>query len=158
MKRKVIGFLAAALLTVTGTIAVAQQHMKVRTMEGGPSPSLHAELFATFLGLNDSQKATFNAGMQEFESTQQSLHAKQHDLEKQLHELLAGGTTDAAAVGTLVLQQRAIGDQIKAAHTAFEQKVMAILNPDQKVRAEALHAAMGLMHEGPGGPMMPREH
>ena len=158
MKRKLVGILAAAVLTVTGTIAVAQQHMKVRTMEGGPS-SLHSELFATFLGLNDSQKATFNAGLQEFESTQESLHAKQHDLDKQLHDLLASGTTDAAAVGSLVLQQHAIGDQIKAAHTAFEQKVMASLNPDQKVRAEALHAAMGLMHEGPGGPMMiQREH
>jgi Spy/CpxP family protein refolding chaperone len=152
MKRKVLGILAVAVLTVTGTIAVAQQHMRPRSMEAGPSPAMHKELFATFLGLNAEQKAVFDAATQEFETTQQSLQAKQHDLEKQLHDLLATGTTDATAVGTLVLQQHAIGDQVKAAHNTCEQKILAVLNADQKVKAEALHAAMQLFHEGP--PMM----
>jgi Spy/CpxP family protein refolding chaperone len=156
MKRKLIGLLAVAVLTVTGTIAVAQQHMRTRSMEAGPSPAMHQELFATFLGLTDDQKTVFTAATHEFEVTQQSLQAKQHDLEKQLHDLLASGTTDAAAVGALVLQQHAIGDQIKAAHNTCEQKILAVLNADQKVKAQALHAAMQLFHEGP--PMMMREH
>jgi Spy/CpxP family protein refolding chaperone len=150
MKRKLTIFLAVAVLTVSGTYAVAQQHMRMsHPMGGEQGPAAHAQLIATFLSLNDSQKVVFNAAMQDLDATQQSLAAKHHDLDKQLHDLLATGTTDAAAVGSLVLQQRAIGEQMKAAHDTFEQKVMTVLNADQKARAEALHAAMQIFHVGP---------
>lgn len=158
MKRKLTIFLAVATLTVTGTFAVAQQHMKMAFPAGSePGPAAHAQLIATFLNLSDDQKVVFNAAMQDLEATQQSLAAKHRDLDKQLHDLLATGTTDAAAVGTLVLQQRAIGDQMKAAHDTFEQKVMTVLNADQKARAQALHAAMQIFHQGPPEVMMRHE-
>lgn len=150
MKRKLTIFLAVAVLTITGTFAIAQEQMRMKHPEGSEAgPAVHAQLIATFLGLNADQKVVFNAAMQDLEATQQSLAAKGHDLDKQLHDLLASGTTDATAVGTLVLQQRAIGDQRKAAHDAFEQKLMAVLNPDQKARAQALHAAMQIFHQAP---------
>lgn len=151
MKRITIS-LALAVLIVGGTIAAGQQHFRARGAAEGPSRDMHAQLVSTFLGLNDQQKAVFTAAMQDFDATRQSLETKQRDLAKQEHDLVASGSNDAAAIGALVLQQRAIGDQIKAAHETLKTKLEAVLTPEQKVRAEALHAAMELMHHGPEGP------
>lgn len=156
MKRKLTIALAVAALTITGTLAIAQQHHMMMhgrpAAAGEPSPADHLQFVANFLGLNDAQKSVAAAATQDFEATAKSLHEKQHALDKQLHDLLASGTNDANAVGTLVLQKRAIDDQIKAAHETCEQKIMASLNAEQKVKAEALHAAMQMFHQGPPPP------
>lgn len=108
-----------------------------------PGPSL-----AEYLGLTDSQKAAWEAARTELEAATRPLMEKQRDLQEQLHQ---STSNDPAVLGNLVLQSRAIGDQLKAAHDAFEQKQESTLTADQKTKYEAFEAALAFLrqHDGP---------
>src|SRR5262249_48277549 len=73
---------------------------------------------ATYLQLTSDQKAAWEAARKEAGDAMKPLFEKQRDLREQIEK-----ATDACSIGALVLQERANGDQLKAAHEALDQKL-----------------------------------
>lgn len=148
MKR--FSIVAMAVLLIT-TAAFAQGPGPGGPPPGGPG----GDPLAEYLALTNDQKTAWQTIQNELRASVSGLHDQQRTLHEQLATALDG--TDAAAIGTLMLRIRAIGDQIKAAQDAADNKFEALLTPDQRTKFEAFQAAVQfLSRRGPGGPGGPR--
>lgn len=104
-----------------------------------------------YLQLTADQKTAWQKAHDDFQTATQALRDQQIALHDQLDTALQG--TDACAIGALMLQIRAIGDQIRTAHDALDQKLASILTADQKAKYDAFQAALAFIGgPGPGGP------
>jgi len=148
MKR--IALLLTLILTFA-TVAFAQP-----APPPGPPPRGAGDPLAAYLNLTADQKAAWEAAREAFETATQPLFEKQRAAQEALGALLEGKSTDACGIGTQMLAIRAIGDQIKAAHDAFEAKRESVLTADQKSKYEAFEAAAQFLHGPEGGPHPPR--
>lgn len=121
---------------------------------GGPPPGGgNGALLAEYLGLTTAQKASWETIQNERRATMESFRDQQETLHQQLETALEG--TDAAAIGNLMLQIRAIQEQIKAAHDAAHDQFAALLTTEQRVKYDAFEAALEFLRQrgpGPGGP------
>jgi len=122
---------------------------------GGPPPMGNSDVLAEYLGLTAQQKASWETIQSNLRTTIDSFRDQQRALHEQLETALEG--TDAAAIGNLMLQIRAVGDQIKAAHDAAHNEFAALLSAEQKVKFDAFEAAMQFLRQrgpepGPGRP------
>jgi Spy/CpxP family protein refolding chaperone len=134
MKRIVL----ALCITAAASFAFAQDPhaMKMRVMVPNPD-----EIAAT-LGLSVDQKVQFDSIHQQLEANVGPLFQQLESAHHQLESLASASNPDPTAVGTQFLAARAIEQQVKAAHEAAHQKLVAILTPDQKTKFEALHHDM----------------
>ncbi len=147
--------LGAALIS----IPVAAQTM--------PAPPEPTEL-KTYLNLTDTQVQQIQDLMdQTHESTQTTMEAIRTQ-EEGLKAALDGGTTDAAAVGKMVLAINTLRTQVKKTMDTARQSAQNLLTADQKTKLQTLDAAAKLHQEirqavglglltppvqaGPGGP------
>jgi len=64
-------------------------------------------------------------------------------------------STDAAAIGNLMIDIRNTHDQIKAKHDALDTTLEGLLNAGQKVKFEAFRAAQPPMPPHPPHPPRP---
>jgi len=142
MKRPTV--LLVSLLLASA--AVAQPRPGGPPPGGGPGGS---ERIAQYLHLTDSQRTAWETEHATFRASTQSLFAKQRDLENQLHTSLDSGSTDACAVGGLMLQIRSVRDQVKTAHEALDGRLEALLTPEQKSRFESMRADQPFPRPGP---------
>jgi hypothetical protein len=152
MKRVLVFTLS--LLFVFASVAFAQQRRAPGAMRGPGGPGIPrngADPLAEYLALSADQKAAWEAIRAETHETIEPLHEQGQALAGQLE-----ATTDAAGIGNLVLQLRAVSSQIDAAREAGDAKFAATLTSDQKVKFEAFQAASQFLHRrGPGGPPPP---
>jgi Spy/CpxP family protein refolding chaperone len=117
---------------------------------GGPNRS---EALAEYLGLSAAQKAAWETLQSELRSTSQTLHEQERTVSEQLHNSLESGSTDAAALGALLIQLRTIHTQLEAAKDAADAKFEASLSADQKAKYAAFQVASEFLQQrGPGGP------
>src|SRR5262249_19805812 len=72
-----------------------------------------------------------------------------------LRQALEGGNPDAATVGQFVIQIHALEEQLKSIHESYQEKLVALLTPEQKEQYEKMKS-MGPRGGGPGGPGGPR--
>jgi len=144
MKRTSI--LIATLITLLAAFgALAQQ--------GPPRPPMGDPL-ADYLQLTADQRTAWQTAHQNFNTATQSLREQERSLHEQLDTALQG--TDACAIGSLMLQIRAIGDQMKAAHDALDQQLLSVLTAEQRVKFDAFKAAVAFLNrQGPAGPPPP---
>jgi Spy/CpxP family protein refolding chaperone len=142
----------SAILILAATAAFAQFRGPAPSggpqMMGGPGPN---DALVSYLALTSEQQASWQTIQEETRGQIESLREQERTLADQLKTALDG--TDAAAVGSLMLQLRAIGRQIDAIRTAADAKFAALLTADQKVKFDAFQAAVAFLGQrGPGGP------
>jgi len=154
MKRVLV--LTLSILFVFASALLAQNRRAPGAMRGPGAPGMPrggANPLADYLGLTADQKAAWEAIRAETHEVIAPLHEQGEALAAQLES-----TNDAAGIGNLVLQLRALSSQIDAAREAGDAKFAATLTADQKVKFEAFEAASQFLHRrgpGPGGPPPP---
>lgn len=120
MKRTFSAIIAILFLTVGTSLALAQ----------GLGRSL--PVLKNRLGLTDQQVADIQELLRKHRDAifplQQELRAKQHALVKALE----APQPDAATVGRLVLEQRALRQQIQKLNQQLQADVRAVLTPEQQ--------------------------
>ena len=135
-----------AVITITASVAIAQQPRR-------PGPPPPREL-AEYLGLTTDQQTQIDALHQSMRSTIEPLLDQRRAADEQVHALVEASTPDPTAIGKQVLAVHAIDQQIKSANDAMDQKIAALLTPDQKVKFDAFNAARRFA--GPPPPPPPR--
>jgi Spy/CpxP family protein refolding chaperone len=164
MKRVVslTGVFSLSILLVLAGSAFAQQRRGPGP--GGPPPNAgfgdpgfggpghgNSDALAIYLGLTTEQKAAWEAIQSETREAGRVLHEQERSLADQLES-----ATDAATIGGLVLQLRALQTQLEAARDAAQARFSATLTADQRVKFAAFQAATEFLHRrGPGGPPPP---
>lgn len=136
------------LLTLIAVPVFAQPRPMPQPGPGGRPPGDAA--LVNYLQLTTDQKSAWDAAHKDFGGSVQPLFDKQRAAHQQLDTALQSKSTDPCSLGTQLLAIHAIGDQIKAAHDALDQKLDSILTADQKARYEAFQAARAAQ-PGPGG-------
>lgn len=114
---------------------------------GAPGAAQQTPTFTdlkTYLGITDAQITQIQTLQKAAAANVQTLVQQLRAKEQSLRDLLAAGTTDAAAVGKVVLDADAIRKQIKAAHDGVQGQAVAVLFADQKTKLTALDAAAKL--------------
>ena len=125
-----------ALITLTASIAIAQQPRRMGP--GGPPPPPRLN---EFLNLTSAQETQIDALHDSMRTTIDPLFEQKRAAEEQWRALADTASPDPTAIGKQFLAVRAIDLQIKSAHDAMEQKVAALLTADQKVKFDAFNAA-----------------
>ena len=154
MKRVLV--LTLSILFVFASASLAQNRRAPGAMRGPGAPGLprgSADPLADYLALTADQKTAWESIRAETHETIAPLHEQGQALAEQLES-----TNDAAGIGNLVLQLRALSSQIDAAREAGDARFAATLTADQKVKFEAFQAASEFVHRrgpGPGGPPPP---
>jgi Spy/CpxP family protein refolding chaperone len=104
-----------------------------------------------YLGLDAQQQAAVQKLREQQRDEMKPLWAEGGELRRKLREATEAEKPDALAVGEATLALRAHRDKMKAQHAAFEQKLVALLTPEQKQKYEALKAARDFGRGGPFG-------
>jgi Spy/CpxP family protein refolding chaperone len=139
MKTRTIGIGIA--LVMIAAMAFAQ------APAGPPRPGVAA--LVNYLQLTPDQKAAWLQIHKDTAATIKPLRANALDLTKQLQAAMTAATPDPTAIGKLTLSLRSVREEIRAARKASEEKLAAVLTPEQKVKFEAfLAAAEALRHRG----------
>src|SRR5690349_10265806 len=123
-----------AFITLIASAAIAQQPRR----QGPPPPPRE---LAEYLGLTTDQQTQIEALHQSQRATIEPLLDQRRAADEQVHALVEAATPDPTAIGKQVLAVHAIDQQIKSAHDAMDQKISALLTPDQKVKFDAFNAA-----------------
>lgn len=154
--------IAAIALAVAAGVAVAQGPPADRHFHGMHHPRMHhgpgmgpgfagrhLDHLAKALELSAEQRASLEALHEELTSTVQPLAEQKHAAMRQLHEAIEAGSTDACAVGRLVLEAHGDDDALEAAHDTFEAGLVALLTPEQKSQYDAMPAHRPHFRHGP---------
>lgn len=150
MKRNVL-ILASLFVLAIAVTAFAQRG------PGGPPPigfgGPNSNTLADYLSLTSEQKSGWQTIQADLRTTIEGLHEQDRTLNEQLHTALDNNSTDAAALGNLLIQIRGIHSQIESARNAADAKFEASLTAEQKVKFAAFEAASEYLRQrGPGGP------
>lgn len=136
-------------LAVLG-VALAQGPMGMRGFRQHPGapPAMAAapgftELKA-YLNLTDSQIQSIQQAQQKAMESQRSVIEQIQSKHQTLQDLLDKGTTDAAAVGKLMIEIRTLQQQIEQARTATRTQLLGFLTTEQKTKLTALEQAAKL--------------
>ncbi len=109
-----------------------------------PPPNPILEPIKSYLNLQDSQLQALQQlrqqQMQSIESALKELAAKQQSLREQLDR----GSTDAAALGKLLLETEALRKRIRQTHESFRAQAVNLLTPEQRTKLTALEEALKL--------------
>ena len=135
------------LITITlaiGAIAAAGERRIERSHMDGE--------LTEYLQLTPAQQAAWQSVRSDFETANQPLFEKQRGIGQQLETALKSGSTDACGIGSLLISQQGVLDQIKASHEALHQKLESILTPDQKTKFEAFKAIAPMKQRMPMHP------
>lgn len=120
----------------------------------GPGPGMagHSiERLADALDLTEEQRASLGRLHDELMSTVQPLMERKHTAMKQLHDAIDAGSTDACALGQLVLDAHGNDAAIEAAHDRFKAGVVAMLTPEQATRLDAIKSFVPHFGHGRSG-------
>src|SRR5437763_6694384 len=118
-----------AFITIIASVAIAQQPRRM----GPPPPRELAE----YLGLTTDQQTQIDALHQSLRATIEPLFDQRRAADDQVHALVEAANPDPTAIGKQVLAVYAIDQQIKSAHDAMNQRIAALLTPDQKTKFDA---------------------
>jgi len=108
-----------------------------------PTPPAPAELKA-YLGLSDSQIQALRQIRQQEGEALRSLHDEMAQKQKTLRDQLQAGSTDAAALGRLLLDIQSLRKRIEDAEKTFRDQAANQLTADQKTKLKALEEAAKL--------------
>jgi len=122
---------------------MANAVMGMAFAQGQPPQPSFTELKA-YLGLTDSQIQTIQQTRQTVLQANAALRDQAAAKQDALRKLLDAGSTDAAAIGRLVLESEALHKQIRTSMTALQTQLVNALTADQKTKLKALEDAAKL--------------
>ena len=103
---------------------------------------------AAYLQLTSAQQSTWDSARRDFETAAEPLFTRQREIGTQIETALKSKSSDACGIGSLMIEQQGVLDQIRTAHQTLNQKQQAVLTPEQKAKYDALAAThSGEMHE-----------
>lgn len=119
----------------------------------------HGQQLQRLLGLSEEQTTAFEALQREQHEALKPLMEEQHRLGQAFHAALEAKDPDPADVGRKAIAMQAGMERVKAAHEAFRDRLVALLDAGQKEKLKLLeesgalpgHGPHGFGH-GPGGP------
>ena len=103
-----------------------------------PGPEF-VEHMARALDLTDAQKTQVKTIFESARASSEPLHTKMEEVHKQLEAATANGQFDEAQVRALANQQGQIMADTIVEHERTKSKIYAILTPEQRTKADALH-------------------
>jgi len=131
-------FLTLALFTVGAALA---------QMGGGP-PTPGTTEIKTYLGLSDSQVPSLQAIQKQAQTAVQNLQTQIRQKQSDLDSQLSKGTTDAAAVGKLLIDITSLRKQVDSTLAPYRAQAQAVLTTtDQKNKLKTLDDASKLQTE-----------
>ncbi len=126
-----------AILVFVAAVAFAQG-------PGGPPPAPSLNDVKTYLGLSDTQIQNLQSIRTQERNAVQPLAQQIGQKQSSLDSLLQQGSTDAAALGKLLIDIQNLRKQITQAHSNFHDQAVNSLTADQKTKLKALEAAAQL--------------
>ncbi|HSN87050.1 MAG TPA: Spy/CpxP family protein refolding chaperone [Thermoanaerobaculia bacterium] len=139
LKRTLI--VASCLAVLLATVAFAQHgpdgpvFMK-RMHHGGGGH--HTEMLVEHLGLNDSQKATFEKLQAEMNVKVEPLLEQHRQIFEETHEALEAGNADPTELGNQMIAGWELMKQVRAAHQELLTQLSTVLTAEQKTKLEEM--------------------
>lgn len=112
------------------------------------------EHMAQVLGLGDAQKAAWTDAVKAHHEAMKPVMEKVHALHQAAKAEVEKPDPQPAVVGEAVIAAHKAEAELKAAHSELHDKLMALLDAEQKAKFEAFRQSRPRMH-GPGGPHGP---
>ena len=131
--------LYAGILLITSTVVQAQG---TPVMPPVPTPA-YSQLKA-YLNLSDAQLQSLEDIYKSRLTAQQAIYQQISAKQTQLNQLLAGGTTDAATVGQLMIDIHNLQQQAATPSSTYRDQALKVLSPDQVAKLTALVTALQL--------------
>lgn len=150
MKRTLI--LAASLTVCLSAALVAQHDSGSHSRHHGAGADHHIEMLAKRLDLNDSQKATLKQLFEDLRAELKPVSQEYRRLMEENRADLEDGNADAKTVGARTIAAQGLSRQMREAHDELLEKLIPILDADQKKELEEMreqHRKMG-RYESPG--------
>jgi Spy/CpxP family protein refolding chaperone len=135
---RTIGLYAGILLIAT-TVVEAQG---AQVMPPVPMPA-YSQLKA-YLNLSDTQLQSLGDIYKSRLTAQQVIYQQISAKQTQLNQLLAGGTTDAATVGQLMIDIHNLQQQAATPSSTYRDQALKVLSADQAAKLTALVTALQL--------------
>lgn len=114
----------------------------------GPPPSFDA--LQQYLGLSDAQTSQLRQLMRSRADGNRSKLEDMNAKRRQVDEMVRSGSTDAAALGRLMLEVETYRKQVRGADESFFAQAAGVLDEQQRAKLKALQDAAKLlpaMHE-----------
>lgn len=126
------------ILTVFATTALLAQ-----TTPPQP-PADRFDAVQAAVGLTDAQVTQLLELRKQEREAVRTISQQMAEKRKALHDALQAGTSDAAALGKLLLDIEALGKKIRETHQSFQAQALALLDSQQKANLAKLEEAMKL--------------
>ena len=159
MKNRVLAIAGIAVLII-GTTVFALGH-GFQDGQGGRRGKDHARMMdhlSKALDLTAEQQTQVKALFDGMHSAEEARHAKRDELRKQLDAATANGQFDETRVRAIANEQAQLMADSVVEHERMKSKIFAILTPEQRTKAEALHKQHGGGHGRRHGPPMGGPH
>ena len=152
MKNRIVVLAGVAALFIAATVFAMAQGIP-----GHPRGDGHGDMvehLSRALNLTDAQKTQVKAILDAERAATEPGRSQMGEVHKQLQAATVNGQFDEAQVRALAAQASQIMTDQMVEHVRAFTKIFALLTPEQRVKAQELHKAMGAGGpHGPGGPM-----
>ena len=158
MKNRILVIAGIAVLIIGATVFALGHGFQDGQGQGrGQDHARMMDHMAKALELTAEQQTQVKALMEGMHTAEQARHAKRDELRKQLDAATANGQFDETRVRAIANEQAQLMADSLVEHERMKSKIFAILTPEQRTKAEALHkqhgGGHGRRHDGPmGGP------
>ncbi|MEO8434323.1 MAG: Spy/CpxP family protein refolding chaperone [Pyrinomonadaceae bacterium] len=152
MKNRILVLAGVAVLVIAATVFAVAQGPGFPHGGGGGGGDM-VEHMSRALNLTDAQKTQVKAIMDAERAATEPGRSRMEDVHKQLQATTLNGQFDEAQVRGLAAQASQIMTDQMVEHVRAFTKIFALLTPEQRVKAQEMHKAMGPGGHGPGGPM-----
>ncbi len=142
-------FTAAAVVALSSTLAFAAPHEGGKRGRGGRGGHEFGERFAQKLNLSEAQKQQIKDAQTAFRNENKAFFEQARDTRRQIHEAKEAG--DAARVEQLKATAKSQHARMKELRTAQNQRILALLTPEQRTQWEALKAERQAKRGNRGG-------
>ncbi len=114
---------------------------------GGPGMGIgtrDGRCLIDYLDLTDEQATAWQNLRDQLHTTLEPIRAQRVALHEQIQAALTSGGTDACAVGQLMVQAHALGDQVRAARDANQASFIALLTAEQQTKYQQFKEVRGM--------------
>ena len=129
-----------------GILAVTAMATCLAQGPGAPLSPRFDEL-KTYLGLTDSQIQSLQQLQTQQGQAMQAIHQEIQQKQTALRDALKAGSTDAAALGRLLLDIENLRKRIEQGQTSYQDQARNVLSETQKTKLKALEEAAKLREE-----------
>lgn len=120
---------------------------------GGPGGGPGGFPFERALQLTDEQREAVQSLREKEREAVRPILEQMRPLHEKLRQALESGSTDATAIGQIVLDTHGLQQQAQEHHKSFREQLVALLTPEQQEKLQTIESLMGRGDgRGPGRP------